>query len=133
MSCFTVSCSMVTCSNTFQRLTNMTEKDHKNSIPMRIRKKGEKEEQVHEDSLPAFIVITRKCCGGHHGESCCGHHSLAVVKDSNGVILAIRIDVPSTLIDTLRSTDSLLPRQGGRSRKHGQYSMRHYSLWCDYS
>ena len=124
----------------------MTEKDHENSIPKRIRKQWEKQEELHQDSLPAFNVITGErccghhgqCCGGHHGEpcgghhveccggqhvECCGgHHSPAVVKDSDGVILTIRIDLPSTLIDILPSIDSLLPRQGGRSTKHGQYS-----------
>ena len=165
MSCSTVSCSTVTCSTTFQRMRNITEKDHENSIPKRIRKKWEKQEELHEDSLPAFHVITgercgryhsERCgghhgkhyggphgerCGGHHGERCGGHHveccggyhSPAVVKDGNGVILAIRIDLPSTLIDTLRSTHSLLPRRGGGSTKRGQYSTRHYALWCDYS
>ena len=127
----------------------MTVKDHENSIPKRIRKKWEKPEELCEDSLPVFNVITAERCGGHHGErcgghhveccsghhvECCGgHHSPAVVKDGDGVILAIRIDLPSTLIDTLRSTDSLLPRRGGRSTKRGQYSTRHYALWCDYS
>ena len=106
----------------------MTEKDHANSIPKRIHKKWENQEEVHDDSLPAFNVITGECCGGHYGEGCGGHHSLAVMKDNDGVILAIRIDMPSILIDTLRSTDSLLPQRGRRSTKCGQYSTRHYAL-----
>ena len=134
VSCSTVSCSTVTCSTTFQRLRSMTVKDHENSIPKRIRKKWEKPEELCEDSLPVFNVITGERCGGHHAECCSGHngercgghhveycgghhveccgghHSPAVVKVSDGVILAIRIDLPLTLIDTLRSTDSLLPR-----------------------
>ena len=100
----------------------MTEKDRENSIPKRIRKKWEKQEKLHEDSLPEFNVIIGERCGGHHVECCGGHHSPAVVKDGDAIILAIRIDLPSTLIDTLRSTDSLLPRRGGRSTKRGQYS-----------
>ena len=127
----------------------MTEKDHEHSIPTRIRKKGEKQEEVHVDSLPAFNVSTGECCGGHHiercsghygkccyehhGERCGGHYCPPVVKDSDDVIFAIRSDVPSTLIDTLRCTNSLLPRGGGRSTKRGQYSTRHSALWCDYS
>ena len=109
VSCSTVSCSTVTCSTPFQRFRSMTEKDHENRIRKRIRKKWEKQEELHEDSLLAFNVITGERCGGHHVECCSGHHSPAVVKDGDGVILTIRIDLPSTLINTLRSTDSLLP------------------------
>lgn len=68
---------------------------------------------MHEESLTALNVLASHYVE-HRVEHCtenCANHSAAsvIVKDNNGVILAVRIDVVHTLIDSFKDTDSVLP------------------------
>ena len=110
----------VTCNTTLENLMNMSDKEHQNSIPIRIQKRWEKKQFVFDHSLPIFNFIPVQ-------------HSKVVVKDQNGVILAFQIEVPPTLMNILQATDRILPQQVGTSTKRGEYSTRHYALWSDYS
>lgn len=58
--------------------------------------------EVYEDYLSTLnVIIYYSRHHGDHFEENFSEHSIDVIKNSDGLILTIRIDMPTTLIDIL--------------------------------
>lgn len=131
MYCSMVTYSMVTCSTTFQNLKSMIEKDYGNSIPKRIQKQRERKDNIYDNYCPIFdIIIHYSWYHGDHIDRHFGKQSTAVVKDSDAIIFAIRIELTPTFMDILRSMNLIVLGHDGSSIRGGS-STRSYALWCD--
>ena len=96
----------------------MSTKEHEESVPLRIRKKWKENQFIPDFFLPAFHTIDNQ-------------YPQVIIKDAHNVILAIRITLPVEFLNTLCSTNELLPTKGSTSGQRGTYSTRHYALWAD--
>ena len=98
----------------------MSEKDHANRIPKRIRELWKANQDVEENMLPSFKTIDTS-------------YSEVAIRDLDGVLLALRVDLPDAYIDILNSSHLILPVRPPKVGKRGEYTTRHYALWADYS
>ena len=58
------------------------------------------------------------------------HH---VMIDERGVTLGYHYRIKPELLKMLEETTADLPHTGVNAGKRGNYLMRHYIVWCDYS
>ena len=94
---------------TLNTLVKMSTKEHDESVPLRIRKKWKENQFIPDFFLPTFYTIDKQ-------------YPQVIIKDSHNVILAIRITLPVEFLNTLCSTNELLPTKGSTSSQRGTYS-----------
>ena len=87
---------------TFNTLVKISTKEHDESVPLRIRKKRKENQFIPDSFLPAFYTSDKQ-------------YPQVIIKDAHNVILAIRITLPVEFLNTLCSTNELLPTKGSTS------------------
>ncbi|KAF8444359.1 hypothetical protein BGX38DRAFT_1197216 [Terfezia claveryi] len=86
-----------------------------------LKKKFLAGEKVEEGELPKFEVV--KSCP----------QPLIIKDKGSSNILAIRLRIPANLVQVLKEITNKLPKHRAKNHQRGEYTVRHYALWADYS